>query len=127
MIALFLALAAPTPLEHLKSLSRYPEAVEFRNVREGNGVTCGEINRPWNGRMGGFLPFAYQDSRNNVELTPDGYSVSLPGTHGSSYRFRARIERAQNRNDEIGVRVERERLAEFETRARDFLSRCPSA
>ena len=122
-----LALAAASPDEaqlHLSRLARYPEAVEFRNVRTVGDLVCGEINKPWDGAMSGFQPFAYQSRQQWIAGNPNGLGGALNGSYESSELYQARVARADRRGDDVGVKVLRERQKKFETAARAVLAAC---
>ncbi len=53
---------------------RDPDALEFRNVEERNGIVCGELNgkNPFGGYVG-YSPFSYDPADKKVIMTADGW------------------------------------------------------
>jgi hypothetical protein len=75
MLALSLIAAQTT----LADTTPNPSAVQYRDVREHNGIVCGQINRPNKaGGYEGFDQFAYRGPRDWAIWTGPGYLVSTP-------------------------------------------------
>lgn len=64
MLSLLLAAASPSISEAKEAIADHtvnPSAVQFKNIREGNGVVCGEFNAPnKSGGYDGFDVFVYE-------------------------------------------------------------------
>jgi hypothetical protein len=77
MFALLAAASLVAEAEQvLASQTPNPSAVQFSDVREGDGVVCGRINRPNRaGGYDGFRPFAYYSRDRWMWGTSDGVVV----------------------------------------------------